>query len=118
MSELFDRAKEEWLIQELTYWSPAQPDYLGDVAFGAPVLINCRWNKKQELIKDAEGRELTSKAKVHPETAVERQGRVALGDHTSTADPDDLDTTDVYEVLMTNDHDAVDQESELLTFWI
>ena len=118
MSELFDRAKAKWLEdQKLTYWSPAQANYAGVVVYGSPVLINCRWNVQQELVKDNEGRELTSVAKIHPATAVLRAGYVALGDYTTTPDPKTLETDVVYEVMMVKDHDGV-HSSELLTFWV
>jgi len=118
MSELFDRQKEKWLDnQQLTYWSPGAPNYSGAIVFGTPVLVQCRWNDKAELIKDNEGKELVSKAVIHPATALLREGYVALGDHTATADPKTLNTSVVYEILVIGDQDGI-HDSELLTCWV
>ena len=77
----------EMMPQSLTYWPPGSPDGYGQVAFGSPVLVACRWQEDQKLFRDANGQEVMSEAVVYSETELALHGYVALGDQTSQADP-------------------------------
>jgi len=67
-----------------TYWSPGLNDGFGNLDFSGvvPVLINCRWQDKQELFRDANGQEQISQAVVYPDRELAVRGYLALGDKT------------------------------------
>lgn len=68
------------LTQEATYWPPASTrDEFGDVSFGTPQLILCRWQDVVELFRDEYRREFTSNAVVYVGSPVLRRGYLALG---------------------------------------
>jgi len=67
--------------QQATYW-PATPDMYGGVAFGSPILVECRWEDITENFIDAEGREAVSQAKVYVDQVLKVGGFLALGDYT------------------------------------
>lgn len=73
-----------------TYWAPGAPDGVGGMAYGAPILIKCRWQDQQELFRSEAGEELTSSAVAYVGAQVETNGYLALGDQTATASPLDV----------------------------
>lgn len=53
--------------QSAVYWAPGAKDGFGVITLAAGVVIACRWENKQELFRDAEGKEVMSSAIVYPE---------------------------------------------------
>lgn len=53
------------LIEDLTYWPPDANTASGGSTFGAPVAIKGRWQDRQVLFRDAQGRERVSEAVVY-----------------------------------------------------
>lgn len=79
--------------QTATYWAPCHLDGYGQPRPGncpEPVTIKVRWEDRQELMRDPEGREFRSQAVVYPAEMVSRGGWLAKGDHTDTQDPQDV----------------------------
>lgn len=77
--------------QPVTYWAPGVPDGWGGTTYGAPMLFMCRWQEVSERFIDSAGVEVVSRAKVWSKVDVETGGYLALGDHTSRADPTSVD---------------------------
>lgn len=69
------------LHQTATYFAPGVPNGFGKLSFDAvtPVIIAVRWEGRQVLFRDAQGRESMSKAIIYTETQVELGGFLALG---------------------------------------
>lgn len=73
--------------QDATYWPPGTPDGTGGVSFGTPTLVQCRWEDKAVLFRDANGQERTSEAVVYVNQEVATRGYLAQGDETASSDP-------------------------------
>lgn len=72
--------------QTATYWARSGSNTYNEPTFSAPVPVLCRWEDKGVLFKDAEGRELVSRAVVYPASPLQRQGYLFLGTSVA-ADP-------------------------------
>lgn len=83
--------------QTATYWQVTGSNGYGGYAFADPVALSVRWEEREELFRDSEGEEQTSRAIVFLGQDVEIGDYLALGDYTATADPTDLD--DAYRVM-------------------
>jgi hypothetical protein len=54
-----------WALNQIcVYWKRLAPDGHGGYLWEDPVELVCRWEIKQELISDAQGRQITSNAKI------------------------------------------------------
>jgi len=74
------------LNQTAVYWGNPTPNGEGGYSYDAPVEISCRWELRQELIRDDVGRELRSKARIFVGQDLDDHGYLYLGDL------DDLDS--------------------------
>lgn len=84
--------------ETLTYWARTGTGGTGEPTFAAPVQINCRWEDKAVLFRDAYGVERTSKAIVYPAQALALQGWIYLG---TSAAADPRTVTGAFEVMQT-----------------
>lgn len=78
------------LNQTATYWAKTGNDGVGWFTFSTPTILACRWEDKNEVITDAEGKEIISDAKVFLGQDVVLSGFLYLGVSTE-ADPADVD---------------------------
>jgi hypothetical protein len=92
-----------------TYFPPAGQDAFGDVLYGAPVAVKVRWQTKNELFTDAQGRQQTSRAVVYVSDLVVEGGRLALG---SVTDPDLGDI-----IRSVGVSPSLDSQKELVKAW-
>ena len=53
------------LNQTATYWAKASKDGFGKLTFSAPVAINVRWQGKQELFVNSQGKEELSQSVIY-----------------------------------------------------
>lgn len=67
-----------------TYWPMTGRDAFGAITYGDPVVIQCRWQNKNDLFVDALGRERVSSAVIYPAHEVAIEGMLARGEHAST----------------------------------
>lgn len=74
------------LTQTATYWAPEALDAYGRPSFASPVALDCRWEDTTELFRDAQGREVVSKANVWLSQDVALGGFLLLGE-SAEADP-------------------------------
>ncbi len=65
--------------QTAVYWGNPQNDGYGGATFDSPVQIRVRWEDKQEIFQDAEGREVRSVAVVYPQQDLDLGGFLYLG---------------------------------------
>lgn len=78
--------------QICTYWgSPTQGGF-GDITFGDPELLKCRWEESTETFTNAAGEDQTSRAIVWTYNKLEVGGYLAKGDSTTEADPTQVNT--------------------------
>ena len=63
--------------QTATYWAPSGGAWGGN--FASPEQITVRWEQKQNLVRDKEGREVISDATVYTGQEINPQGRLQLG---------------------------------------
>ena len=68
------------LKQKALYWSTPTKDGFGSYTFASPIEIRCRWEHKQELFIDADGRESHSEAVVYVDRVLVVEGFLMLGD--------------------------------------
>jgi len=102
--------------QDATYWAPGGLDLDGQVSFDDPITVKCRWEDKNEMVRDTNGDEFVSTAQVFTAQAVERRGYLAKGDQTATADPRTLD--DAHEIKQIGSIPNLRNTKELLTAWL
>ena len=67
--------------QICTYWPPGKPDGFGGTTEGEPVLLKCRWQDKQQMIRDKEGLERVSQSVVYLPQPIKLDGKLLLGEH-------------------------------------
>lgn len=77
------------LLQTAIYWGNPVADGSGGYTFDTPVTIDCRWISKQELFRDAKGKERVSAAIVLFTQDVDLGGYLYLGTSTE-ANPNDV----------------------------
>ena len=51
--------------QKAVLWATPTPDGSGDWTFATAVEIDCRWEDKQQMVTDAQGKQVLCKAKVY-----------------------------------------------------
>lgn len=68
--------------QEATYWAPTGTQAWNQPTFAAPAKIMVRWQGKQQLIRNKEGREVVAEAAVYTGQEIALSGRLQLGVHT------------------------------------
>lgn len=73
--------------QTLTYWAPLGENAFGEEGFGAPVVINGRWEARQEKVTIPSGTEIVSKAFAYSDVKMAINGYVALGSFGTTPNP-------------------------------
>lgn len=89
------------LKQVAVYWGDPSSDGYGGRTFDDPVEINVRWQDRQELFVDAQGREQTSRAVVYVATDLNIGGYLYLGalaDLSSAEEGDPLSISTAYEI--------------------
>lgn len=74
--------------QHATYWPPGSNDGFGGTAYGTPTPLKCRWQNKQVLFRDTQGREVVSEAVVYVSVPLANGGRLALGAMTDPTPPE------------------------------
>lgn len=78
-------------LKEKATWWAASSNGFGGSTFAAPVLIDCRWEDRQELIADVNGLgTFISNARVYVDRDVSIGDLLILGDSTSVSDPGTL----------------------------
>lgn len=77
------------LFQTATYWGNPVANGYGGYTFDSPITISCRWILKQELFRDAKGKERVSAAIVLLGQDVDLDGYLYLGTATES-NPKDI----------------------------
>ena len=79
------------LIHQATVWKNPVSDSYGGFTFDTPILINCRWQDKNQLYIDSNGREAVSKSIIwlNPDDNIGIGDMIASGVYTSTVVPYD-----------------------------
>jgi len=80
----------KYFTSTATYWGPGVPDGFGGTDWPDPVLINVRWEGRNELFVDADGVEVRSQSVVYPDQDVELGGYLCHGE-SSASDPTTVD---------------------------
>lgn len=73
------------LPDAVTYFAPDGQDAFGAPAYAAGVEIVARWQDSLSLIRDPQGREITSSTVIYTTSAIAVGGKVALGSGASAA---------------------------------
>lgn len=60
---ILKKMRKQWAV----YWATESNDQFGNPVYEEPVEIKCRWEDKQDLFRDKEGKEVVSSAKVWPD---------------------------------------------------
>ncbi|MGM0409193.1 MAG: hypothetical protein ACQEQF_00405 [Bacillota bacterium] len=80
------------LNQKLTYWGTSGFDKFSNPNIKSPVILNCRWEDKKELYKDAEGNEKVSEAVIFVNQILSAEEYIQEGEHSGT------DISNAYEI--------------------
>ncbi len=81
------------LKQTCVYWGNPVPDGEGGFTFDEPVEILCRWENINQVITDAKGAAITSRAVVFVLQDLTEEGYLYLGDLESLYDSLDLESS-------------------------
>lgn len=81
--------------QQATYWAPLGNDGFGGLSYDAPVLVRCRWQERVTLVRNAQGKEVPSRAVVYVDRKMVPQGLLILGDFTAANDPLELGASEI-----------------------
>lgn len=77
--------------QLLTYWPNLGEDGYGEESFGTPVAFQGRWEDKQIQVRTSTGVDIISRTEVWLPFEASIGGYLAIGDHTDTPEPNDVD---------------------------
>ena len=86
---------ERSLTQTLVYWGNPVEISFNRYTFDAPVELPCRWEFVKELVKDSNGQEVVSRARVWVAQDVDEMGYMYLGTMTDSeynVDPFQIDS--------------------------
>lgn len=73
------RLIKKMLKQKAVYWeNTGIPDPFGRPTYKAPVLIRCRWEEISEVITDAAGAQMTTRARAYTEIDIVFQSALML----------------------------------------
>lgn len=75
MTSFFQRTYK----QKAVYWSTPAADGYGGFTFASPVEIDCRWEDKQIVVTNDDGKEITTSSQVFTESVVDKEGYLYLG---------------------------------------
>ena len=82
---------------DVTYWAPVgDGSYGSSSGFGAPTILKCRWEDRQDQALSQSGEEFTTAAVVYVPVPVEIGGFLSLGDKLAATDPTML--SDAHEI--------------------
>lgn len=82
-------------VNEATFWEFTGQDGFGTDTYAAPILVNVRWEERTDLIiLDKEVRE-PSRAEIWTDRKMANGSYLALGDHTGTANPREVDDAEI-----------------------
>lgn len=109
-------AYTEDLNQTATYWAPGALDAAGNVALASPVILSCRWQRKRDLVRNNEGREVVSMVVAYVDQQLATQGYLALGDATGSPDPRLL--ADAFEIVAEGASPDLDDDETLYKVWL
>lgn len=76
--------------QQCTHWPSTGQDGYGKPTFGTAILRACRWENRNEEFVNDEGERALSRSQVWTYEPMDAGDWVALGDHSSLADPTTL----------------------------
>lgn len=102
----------ENMTQLATYWAPGTTDGYGGVTYQAAILIMCRWQSKETLVRSKDGQELTSDTTVYVDRPLLAKGYIVLGDETAyTNDPFAVD--DARQIISVNTSPSLSGDQQL-----
>lgn len=108
--------------QTAVYWEPAGTrDSYGNPEYLEAVEITCRWENRQEVYRDKDGREVRSLAVVYPDRALEVEGMLVLADLDSLASSQETDPStvvNVQEIKSTQESRGVRKDSYVYKVWL
>jgi hypothetical protein len=79
-------------VQDAIYWGNPVVDGFGSMSFDDPISIKVRWDERQQLVVNTEGKEELSKAAIMCPDELDLQGFVMLGSLEDVADGDTYKT--------------------------
>jgi len=79
------------LKDTITYWAPSGKDEYSRRTYAAPVTIQGRWQRREEVFYDSNGAEKRSTTTVLLAQSVVEHGWLAKGDQTGSSDPTTVD---------------------------
>lgn len=66
-------------VQTAVYWGNPKPDGMGGTEYDDPVEVKVRWDDVTEVIKDGQGKDINSRAKILTPVDFQEQGYLFLG---------------------------------------
>lgn len=108
------------LRQKAVLWINPVLDGFGGRNFAAGVEIDCRWEDRQELFVDSEGRQVLSRAVVYIDRDVQVHDFLFLGELTDLASGEDepFSNADAYEIRSYQKIVSLDLAKTVRTAWL
>lgn len=114
--------RTEDLNQLATYWPPGGNTGAGKVSYGAPIVIACRWQDIQELVRNAADHVITCSSIVYVDRELVPQGYLVLGDHVSGTDSDGflspMEVAEARIIQALGQSPSLDADEVLLKVWL
>ena len=107
--------------QTAVYWGTPTPDGQGGYTFADPIEIDCRWEGRQELIRDDVGRERQSSARVFVDRDLDQNGYLykgTLDDLGSEEEADPGQVDDAFQIMMKGEIPDIKGTRPLRTIWL
>ena len=101
--------------ERVWYYPPAGNDGFGGLNYGDPEERMCRWQDQIKLVRDAQGREVTSAAVVYVNSPVQAEGLLVrnLGDYPEPTPPETA-----RRIIITGESPSLDQTRALHKAWM
>jgi hypothetical protein len=109
------------LTETAVYWGNPVSDGAGGRTFDDPIELTVRWEGKQELFRDAAGKERMSRAIVYVSQAVDLDAYLYLGtldDLSSAEEGDPFQVATAWPIRMVDDISSLDGAKRVRTAWL
>lgn len=104
--------------QTATHWGVAGRDEFDEIIFDAPVEVLVRWEQKQELFMDNQGKQVLSNAIVYPLEELPIEGYLALGSFSETNPKESSLTNISFEIKMQSIITNIKNTKEIIKVWL
>lgn len=115
---MIDQMIKRNLTETAVYWAVTGKNKYNEKTFATPDEIDCRWEDRVDVVKDSQGKEVRTRARVFVNTNVQEQGYLFRGkkkDLDSADEENPYDATEAYEIKRKERVPAIGSKTKFMT---